>query len=328
MSERKEKANRFISHLREKFKSSSEKSWWPTYVYHFSDINNIINILKEGKLYSRNLAVKRGLMKNDNANNDIICHTPPEICDYVRFYFRPKTPTLFRNEGIIPEEKIVDGAHCPIPIYLFFKSKEIIGDDNSQFSEKTLASYFTKRDTEIDKLYQYNFDKIYHNESFDRDFESDIIQYRQAEVIIKDCVTLSEKLKYIVCRSEAEKDTLIYLLKKENIYQQHKDYIVYKPRTQVFNHKRLYVDSVSLSKSMIKVTFNPSTAYRDKINYVLIIKNLINNRIYQFKASEEYHSLNIINIKIPNGINQYEFSIYINKILVYQNSFEDETGIF
>ncbi len=60
------------------------------------------------------------------------------VHDYARFYFRPKTPTQYRNEGIFGRnghlnrrlennvEKIWEKkpAHLPIPIFITFSFKK------------------------------------------------------------------------------------------------------------------------------------------------------------------------------------------------------------
>lgn len=52
--------------------------WWSQYIYHFSDVNNVANILNTGFLYSRNRANSHSLMKNDNASQTVIDGT---TCD-------------------------------------------------------------------------------------------------------------------------------------------------------------------------------------------------------------------------------------------------------
>ena len=69
------------------------------YAYHYTDATNAKNILTEGFLYSRQQVVARNLMRNDNASSGVISHTVDSSKDYVRFYFRPLTPTQFYNEG-------------------------------------------------------------------------------------------------------------------------------------------------------------------------------------------------------------------------------------
>lgn len=60
------------------------------YAFHFTDVNNAANILNHGKILSRNKALLKGVMINDNASREVITGTNEYVHDYVRFYFRPK----------------------------------------------------------------------------------------------------------------------------------------------------------------------------------------------------------------------------------------------
>lgn len=117
-------------------------SWWPRYVYHFTDVNNAGHIIETGQLFSRTACERQGLMVVDNANIDIIQQTRPEHLDFVRLYFRPRTPTQYRNEGIRPlGQRDSGGAHCPIPIFFCFDALGVLSMDNTEFSNGNLASY-------------------------------------------------------------------------------------------------------------------------------------------------------------------------------------------
>ncbi len=45
---------------------------WTKFIFHFSDVHNIVSILNSGKLYSRARSMELGLMQNDNANSNVI----------------------------------------------------------------------------------------------------------------------------------------------------------------------------------------------------------------------------------------------------------------
>ena len=115
-------------------------NWWPRYVYHFTDIHNAVNILKERYLYSRAEAQQFGLMKVDNASPAVIQQTQSAHLEYVRLYFRPLTPTQYRNEGIRPiGRRELEGAHCPAPVYFCFDTFEILAMDETHFSDGNIA---------------------------------------------------------------------------------------------------------------------------------------------------------------------------------------------
>ena len=73
--------------------------WWAYNAFHYTNLDNAVNILKSGFLYSRSQSSKNNLMQNDNASRKVIDITDPVIVNYARFYFRPLTPTQYYNEG-------------------------------------------------------------------------------------------------------------------------------------------------------------------------------------------------------------------------------------
>ena len=115
---------RFLSELKKAEWLGTARRWWPDYVFHFTDLQNAVSILKTGALFSRVETQNLGLMDTDNASQEILGSTDNEYKDYVRLYFRPKTPTQFHNEGFRPINQRWQGAHCPVPIYFLFDSRK------------------------------------------------------------------------------------------------------------------------------------------------------------------------------------------------------------
>ncbi|MEY8737062.1 DarT ssDNA thymidine ADP-ribosyltransferase family protein [Lactobacillus sp. AN1001] len=132
--------------------TDTPKSWYTTkslnkevkgIMWHFTDINNVVNILSSLKVMSKNQAVNEKKMLNDNASEVVNnTYTHAWVHDYARFYLRPKTPTQYRNEGIYPlsainhQEKFwrlfgkdnqlwteSPVAHLPIPVFIGFELK-------------------------------------------------------------------------------------------------------------------------------------------------------------------------------------------------------------
>jgi hypothetical protein len=116
------------------------RAWWPDYLFHFTDIRNAVSILREGALLSRQEATERGVMVTDNASQEIISQTDDKWQDHVRLYFRPRTPTQYRNEGFRPSDQRELGAHCPVPVYFLFDSFQVLSREDSLFSGGNLAS--------------------------------------------------------------------------------------------------------------------------------------------------------------------------------------------
>src|SRR5665213_3437916 len=102
MIERKQDASRIRDHLAALRKQyPPTRNWWPTFLFHFTDIQNAVGILTDGKLLARS----KGAITTDIASKQVIDHTDSEWKDYVRFYLRPRTPTQYKNEGFRPEDQ-------------------------------------------------------------------------------------------------------------------------------------------------------------------------------------------------------------------------------
>jgi hypothetical protein len=115
-------------------------SWWPRYIYHFTDVRNAASIIQSKHLYSRAETEYRRLMEVDNASPTVIQQTHPEHQENVRLYFRPRTPTQYRNEGIRPVSQRQLGAHCPVPIYFCFDALTILAQDNTRFLDGNMGT--------------------------------------------------------------------------------------------------------------------------------------------------------------------------------------------
>ncbi len=127
-----------IEELKRKY-AGEARSWWPSFVFHYTNLQNAASILNQGVLLSRAEALRQGLMITDNASRPVMGHTLDKWKDYVRLYFRPRTPTQIRNEGIRPPTQQYLESHCPVPIFLLFDSVEVLTRQETRFSDGSLA---------------------------------------------------------------------------------------------------------------------------------------------------------------------------------------------
>ena len=202
---------------REPWLRSGERRWWPKFIFHHTDIRNAVGVLRDGCLYSRTRAEQLGKLAVSSGSTSILAGTNPEIKDCVRLYFRPKTPTQFYAEGIQSKDTLAQSrypsAHCPVLIFFLFDSAQILTCADCRFSDQGLNNAGAAILSTAEELKNLPWQKIYHNTRFDRSRieESDIARRRQAEIIVPRDLKL-DALKYIYCRSVAEKETLLHLL--------------------------------------------------------------------------------------------------------------------
>ncbi|MCD6344337.1 MAG: DUF4433 domain-containing protein [Anaerolineae bacterium] len=231
--------------------------WWPRYVYHFTDVRNAASIIRSGHLYSRAAAEQRGLMKVDNASPEIIQRTRPEHLQYARLYFRPRTPTQYCNEGIRPIGQRKLGAHCPIPVYFCFDALTALASDETEFSDGNMGSQRARHSSERDFFLSIPFHLVFHNRWFTPEEHDEIIFRRNAEVLVSDSLPLDPALKFVACRSAAERQTLLHLLPADLDHR-------WAPRIRLgeqglFERKWTYVEEVVTMNDEVIFRFNPNT---------------------------------------------------------------------
>jgi len=302
--------------LRQQF--NGVQRWWYTSLFHFTNIDNAISILNEGRLLSRNKALSSGVMKNDNANSDVISKTSKEYKDYARLYFGPSTPTQYNNEGFKPKSEIYYGAHCPIPIMFLFNFKKVFMLDNVKFTDGNLATNPNVY-SDIEYLQRLDFSLIYHRSSFNQEQRDRIINARHSEVLVKDFLELDNYLERIIVRSEAEKNTLLYQLdsKLRNKYELE---IINKPPPNIFINRWLYINRVFIDDAGVLVIdwHHCENMNQCQYNLKIIFKNLTNNEQSQLLKTNWYPNNALMKIKLPNGL-FFKVELFIDEHLAYKN---------
>jgi len=232
--------------------------WWPRYVYHFTDVHNAASIVQSGCLYSRAEAERRGLMKVDNASPEVIDQTQPQHFRYARLYFRPRTPTQYRNEGIRPiDQRKLGGAHCPIPVYFCFDALAVLARDDAEFSNGNMGSIRACHSSERDFFLSIPFHLVFHSRGFTPDERDEIVFHRNAEVLVPNSLPLDPSLKFIACRSVPERQTLLHLL-PTSLRQQWAPRIRLGER-DLFERRWTFVEEVVVVDDQVIFQFNPNT---------------------------------------------------------------------
>jgi len=299
-----------------KFKDGYQ-NWWTQFVFHYNDIHNIVSILNSAKLYSRNKAKSLNLLKTDIANDDVIEHTDSKVDKYVRFYFGAKTPTLFNNEGLIPKNKIKDNAHCPVPVFLLFDFIKILSIDDVWFSNGNMGVENFEVNSDIKSLENLEWKYIYHRESlYQVDNKSHIIYCRNAEVLVKDELSIYDSLKWICVRSKADKDTLLNLV-NETTKKTIKDKIKIFTSDGLFHNKRLFIEEVKLNKKQVEINFTNINNQEFTLNGIAksLATNEITNKSITFNVKSNINYM-INELDISEGLH---FVLFIDENVVYDN---------
>lgn len=304
--------DRFIDNLSQLYPNL----FWPRYLFHHTDILNVFQILKMGKLHSRNFLKKSDLLKHDCAGQCIIGVTKNIYLDSVRLYFRPNTPPFFHIEGFRSKSNINStfNAHCPIPIYLVFYSKKVLSIPGVKFSDGNLSSYNTTVFNDPNDLNKLNFEYVYHRSSLPNDnvgVKDGIKRQRCAEVIIKDHFNIEQFLAGIVCRSEAERETLINIL-DSNLINKYGNKI--RVNKAFYKCKWHYIESVDLHRDSIRIQYaNP-----DIMSFKYLYKFEYNGNINDIHKDKPIKGFTWKHPPL-----EYDFSIFIDNHIAYKGYYFD-----
>ena len=300
------------------------RGWWPDSLFHCTDIRNVVNVLKTGELLSRVQANKTGQMQVDVAAPEIIGQTDAEWQDYVRLYFRPRTPTQYRNEGFRPKGQWALHSHCPVPVYLLFRAHNVLSRADCLFTDGNVASG-TIPMTNIDDLRQIPFEIVYHDSWFGPNDRSTIVYHRNAEVLIPERLELGA-VWAIVCRSQAEYDTLVYLL-PPSVRVRWVSKIVVQPNWRLFHNRWTFVQQVEMSNQRLLFRFNKDSETPGPFNArVEIIEPLMNpSRLYSWHNSElqakDSQGLNLSKLRNPQD---YTVSFFLDDQLAFADRYQED----
>jgi len=310
-----------VKNLREQPWLGQARAWWPNFLFRFDNIDATATILNCGKLLSRSAAVATGVMALDCASPEIISSTASKWKEYVRLYFRPRTPTQIVSEGFRPADRYVLGAHCPVPVVMLFDSVDILTRHDTEFSEGNLAANASTGNNSS-FLQNIPFETVYHNSWMTEEEKRSVIFHRHAEVIIPGELDLSA-LRFIGCRTQAEYETLFHLLASE-ARERWSAKMGLGTRANLHFRRWTFVEQVDLSSKEIRFKFNPSSSTPGPFYACVVIREDSTGDEYawenrSYMADSELR-LALRSLKDPSG---YVVKLTLDGRLVYSNHYQE-----
>ena len=303
------------------------RSWWPGFLFRSDHVENAARILNSGELLSRATAEAGRLITKDSGSPTHIAQLAPKHRRLVRLYFRPRTPTQFRNEGFRPINKIWREAHMPVPVYLLFNSS-LLMETGVNFSRGRLTT--TSKVGESAKFLEgMNFKAIYHDGSVGAlgmsNRRSEILNARHSEVLVRDRLPL-DFLMHIVCRSDPERETLLNLLDPEVKCRWERKIVVDDERRRMFHRLGTFVSAIHLSENGSRFSFHipPDPDWRGP--FTLQIK--WSGRSCNYNHLSEDFAVPDTSLKwtFPNGAveQEYDVELRLNDDLAYLGKFTSQ----
>jgi len=305
---------------------STDRRWWPQFLFHYTDIRNAAKILRSGFLYSRKYLGRMRYPIVSSGSPQVLARTREEIRDCVRLYFRPLTPTQYHAEGIRSEISLekskFPNAHCPVPVFLLFDSYEILSDRNCQFSDGNLGSPRATTFSSATDLEELPWQQIYHNSwiDFTQPGSRNIIFHRHAEVVIPRQLDLG-RLRYIYCRSEAERETLLHSLTPD-LLQLYRNKIVATTRYTLFYRQHTFVEKAQMSPEQVFFYFSPETKSPGPFHLRVEFKTpkyeslVVEDNEFVIESPHKYK------LPLPFSSSAYSIRLFLDGNLTYANSYE------
>ena len=304
------------------FLKGTSRDWWPKFFYHYTDIHNAVRIVTEKKLQSRSKLEQLGQMAVDNASAEVLKNTRKRVKDFVRLYFRPRTPTQFHNEGIRPlGQRSSLGAHCPVPIFFLFNSEKFLRTTDCYFSEGNLASSDCSASNSARIFKTLPFGSIYHEGAIPPDGRRQVVFHRSAEVIVPDELSLTT-LRFIFCRSPAEKDTFLHLLPQAE-RDRWASKVVVDSKLNLFFRSGSFVESARLGSDLVVFTFSPDAQFPGPFDlHYSMIDNATGTEYVLDK--KDYMTRVPLRVKVPEEVVEYVVALKLGDDLAYKNDFTIE----
>lgn len=298
-------------------------------LYHYTDFSNLRSIFKSGYLKSRNECEYTNMSFFDSASKSVLMNTSHDVKECVRFYYRPKSPTLYVNEGIKLKEYMDKSPHLPIPVCLVF-DEELIYLDTTKFADRNAACSTVIFGYDFEFFYNMDWDKIFSNYYYNDEWKNKM----QAELLSTIPVSL-DYLKKIIFRCETDMKRAINLFGEDdrytvdlsvfsdkNIYYISNDYYYnnFIKNYEIMNLKE------KLGINMLLLSLEFQKYWQSYIIDILIkdnagsIKKIITFDSKAFNKTSDYNTITCIIDDFDLDFNKLE--VYLNDILSVEENLE------
>lgn len=252
---------------------------------HVTDFENFKKIYKSGFLKSRYTILEEIDDFVDSASGEVLSKAGEGVKSCVRFYYRPKTPTFYNNEGIKVDNQ---PPHMPIPVCLVFKG-ELIYLPDTYFSDGNATNYETCVGNDHVFFSLIDWDKVFHTGSFNRAYRNEYVRKRQAELLSRNPVPL-DYLSKVIFRCQADYNRAVHILGENRLF------VV---DVTMFHNMNNYIKDYNIETTNNKITLRCSYNFKNNDKYKHFIRAFDDDgvQIYSWEP------------KLPNDKNTITFTL-------------------
>ena len=326
---RKPDADEILEHMRQLPSSlglDRNRRLWSNWLYRSDHVENAAAILNNGRLLSRAAAERGGLIRVDSASPQYVGQLSAGYRDLVRLYFRPRTPTQYRNEGIRPRHRIELDAHMPVPVYLLF-SADLLGEEGVWFTKGRLAEG-TPVGESAAFLKSIAFADVYHDSGVGRlgsRRRPEILNARNSEVVVRNELAL-DTLTHIVCRSGAERETLSNLLAPAARDRWLRRIQVDEGHRRMFEKRGTFVQRAELSSDGSRFLFYSNIVSSMRGPFALRVEWSFGGRTARARQEHFVVSSRPVGYTLDPRVSRYRVRVMLDGNLAYLGDFDDRFG--
>jgi len=320
-------ADEILAHMKQlpsNLKLDGSRRWWPRWLYRSDHVENAADILNSGRLLSRGAAKNENVIRVDSGSPQYVEQLSNEHRNLVRLYFRPRTPTQYANEGIRPKSMIQYGAHMPVPVYLLFTAN-LLAEEGVYFIKGRLTEEAAVGDS-ADFLKSIDFGDVYHDGGVgwlgEQGRRPVILNARHTKVVVKNELSL-DKLKHIICRSAAERETLLNMLAPEAKDQWLKRIHVDEGYRIMFEKRGTFVKKARLSSGESEFVFYLADDSDMRGPFNLAVQWTIGGRMLKKRMEGFMVSKQPVVYSLSRPESRYQVRLFLDGNLAYLGDFDE-----
>jgi hypothetical protein len=201
-------------------------------------------------------------------------------------------------------------------VFFLFDSRELFVQHGVWFSNGSLArrSGYTVGDS-AEFLQSIPFDAVYHDWSYPAEQRDEIVFRRHAEVLVRDRLGL-DCLREIVCRSGAERITLLSLLGARS--SEWSDRIrVERPDETLYYKRGAYVIGITLIGTTLTIRVNP---WPGQYSCRLKLWEIPGGRVLLEQERAVLFSREQLSVRVPELVERMGVELHIGDALAYRGA--------
>lgn len=298
-------------------------SYWPRYLYFTAHITAAAQIIRSGKLFSRQNC---GFIAHDIANKEALASNR-DAWRYVRLYFRPKTSFHLKTEGIkLLTDRYRQDPHMSVPILFVFHFANVVTFPGVSFSDRKMAHVGMIPGSDWSYFSRIDFAKVYHEGPLSQAEISHVQDIRMAEVLVPDELELANNLAFIISRTNFEANSLRW--RTQDRYEFVNSYLRVATRpTELFFCRGCYLEELSFVDRLLTFKIKPSLDYIRGQQISLQVQRHQHNQLnqqWQSQASID-SPIRLSGFEVENG---GHWRIEVERALAFEAELQEKVLVY